>query len=127
MPIAVVVENNKKFELKSLPDGFVVIRRMNYGESLKRKDMMASVAMDMEKRSGQEQSTKLQMEILSEKTTLWEFSTLIMDHNLTDENDKPLSFKDPNHVKKLVGRVGDEIQQYINDLNSFEDDEEIKN
>lgn len=127
MPIAVVIDTNEKFELKTLPGAFVVIRRMNYGESLKRKDMMASVAMDMEKRAGQEQSTKLQMEILSEKTTLWEFSTLIMEHNLTDENDKPLNFKDPNHVKKLVGRIGDEIQQYINDLNSFEDSEEVKN
>lgn len=130
MPIAVVVDNQVKFELKSAPpDGFVSIRRMNYGESLKRRDMMANVAMEMRDRKGRDdkETTKIQMEILSEKTAIWEFSNLVMEHNLTDANGSPLNFKNPDHVKMLQGKIGDEIQNYINNLNSFEEDEQVKN
>lgn len=130
MPIAVVIDNQVKFELKSAPpDGFVSIRRMNYGESLKRRDMMANVAMEMQDKKGRDaqETTKIQMQILQEKTAVWEFANLIMEHNLTDANSQPLNFKNPEHVKMLQGKIGEEIQKYINDLNSFEEDEEIKN
>jgi hypothetical protein len=58
---------------------------------------------------------------------LWEFANLILDHNLTDAQDRKLNFKDPNDVKSIRGQVGDEIQLYINEMNSFEEAEEIKN
>lgn len=130
MPIGVVVEESKKFMLKSCPpDGFVVIRRMNYGESLKRKDMMASIAMEMQskKSKNEAETTKLQMDLLQEKTSLWEFAQLVVEHNITDAKENLLNFRDPAHVKMLVGRIGDEIQMYINEMNSFEDDEEVGN
>jgi len=128
MPIAIVIQNSEEYKLKSCEGGIVKIRRMTFGESLVRKDMMASVAMEMQNRSSKgNESMKLQMDLLQEKTTLWEFSNLIVSHNLTDSNEKLLDFKNPAHVKALVGRIGDEIQQYINELNSFEENEEIKN
>jgi len=127
MPVAVVIQNTQEFKLKSCQGGVVEIRRMTFGESLIRKDMMASVAMEMQNRSKGNESMKIQMDLLQEKTTLWEFSNLVMKHNLTDANEKLLDFKNPAHVKALEGKIGDEIQQYINELNSFEEDEEIKN
>lgn len=128
MPVAVVVQNTKEYKLKSCEGGIVEIRRMTFGESLVRKDMMASVAMEMQNRSSKaNDSMKIQMDLLQEKTTLWEFLNLVVRHNLTDANDKPLDFKNPAHVKALEGRIGDEIQKYINELNSFEEDEDIKN
>jgi len=126
MPIAVVIQNSDEFKLTSCQGGVVEIRRMTFGESLVRKDMMASVAMEMQSKSKND-SMKLQMDLLQEKTTLWEFANLIVRHNLTDANDKLLDFKNPAHVKILEGRIGDEIQKYINELNSFEEDEDIKN
>lgn len=126
MPVATVTDNSVRKELKSCPpDGFVVIRRMNYGESLKRKEMMASIAMQMDGKKGE--GTKMQMDILQEKTALWEFCHLVLDHNLTDEKDRKLNFKNPQDVMMIRGQVGDEIQQYINELNSFEDEEAVKN
>jgi hypothetical protein len=129
MPIAVVLDTKKRYDLKTLPDGYVVIRRMNFGESLKRKDMMASVAMEISGKKGktQDETTKMHMDILAEKTTLWEFAELILEHNLTDEHNKPLDFRQPAHVKRIVGQIGDEISLYINELNSFEEDAEVKN
>lgn len=148
MPLAVIFEPSKRCELKSCPpDGYVVIRRMNYGETLKRKDMMASIAMEMQSKKGanrgQDETTKVLMDILSEKTSIWEFANLIEEHNLTkmidaktglpckptDPNAKevPLDFKKPEDIRLIEGRIGDEIQLYINNLNSFEEDESVKN
>lgn len=127
MPIAVVVENSKEFNLISCPGGIIEIRRMTFGESLVRKDMMASIAMEMQNKSKGNDSMRLQMDLLQEKTTLWEFSNLIVKHNLTDASEKLLDFRNPAAVKALEGRIGDEIQKYINELNSFEEVEEIKN
>lgn len=126
MPVATVTSSTDRKELKSCPpDGFVVIRRMTYGESLKRKEMMASIAMQMDGKKGE--GTKMQMDLLQEKTALWEFANLVVDHNLTDEKERKLNFKDPKDVMMIRGQVGDEIQMYINELNSFEDDDEVKN
>lgn len=126
MPVATVTSSTDRKELKSCPpDGFVVIRRMTYGESLKRKEMMASIAMQMDGKKGE--GAKMQMDLLQEKTALWEFANLVVDHNLTDEKERKLNFKDPKDVMMIRGQVGDEIQMYINELNSFEDDDEVKN
>jgi hypothetical protein len=127
MAVAVVTQQTEKCELKSAPpDGYVVIRRMNYGESLQRKDMMASIAMSMDSKKGSSE-TKMQMDLLQEKTSLWEFSKLIVDHNLTDDKERKLDFSNPAHVRAIVGRIGDEIQMHIDRINSFEDTEETKN
>lgn len=128
MPAAVVTQTTERCELKSCPpDGYVVIRRMNYGESLKRKDMMASIAMNMDTKGKNAGEARMQMDLLQEKTSLWEFATLIVEHNLTDEKENKLDFKRQEHVKALVGRIGDEIQMHIDRINSFEDTEETKN
>ena len=68
---------------------------------------------------------------MNEKVTLFEFANCILEHNLeylADPNDLSsatlLDFTKPEHVKMLDGRVGDEIDELINDLNNFEDDDE---
>lgn len=145
MPLGVVIESNERCELKSCPpDGYVIIRRMNFGESLKRKDMMASIAMQMNmKGASKEESTRIQMDLLQEKTSLWEFSKLIIEHNITkfvnrntgqpckpdDPNgiEIPIDFSKEADIKLLRGQLGDEIQMHINRLNSFEEDENVKN
>ncbi len=129
MAIAVIQSQNERYELKSCPpDGYIVVRRMNYGESLKRKDMMASIAMSMDTtKKGGTGETKMQMDLLQEKTSLWEFANLIVEHNLTDAQEKALNFKLAEHVRMIRGQVGDEIQMRIDQLNSFEDTEETKN
>lgn len=126
MAVATITDASITKELKSCPpDGYVVIRRMTYGESLKRKEIMASIAMQMNGKKGE--GATMQMDLLQEKTALWEFANLIIDHNLTDAKDRKLNFKDANDVKSIRGQVGDEIQLYINEINSFEEDEDVKN
>lgn len=126
MPIAVITENEEKCMLKSCPpDGYVIIKKMNYGQSLERQDMIAEIAMQMPK--DKRVDPKMEIKFLQQKTALWEFANLILDHNLTDASQRKLNFQNPADVMLLQGPIGDEIQRHVNRLNSFEDDEEIKN
>lgn len=126
MAIATIIESEVKFELKSCPpDGYVVIRRMTYGERLKRQSMMSKMKMDMGDRRGS--NPVAEFEMLNEAVSLWEFANLITDHNLTDSSQKPLNFKNAADVHRVRGQVGDEISQYISNINEYEEDEEVKN
>lgn len=124
MPIATIVSANERFELKTCPEGYVVIRRMTYGEKLKRQGMMTKYTMNL---GGGKEDAMAEVDILQEKVSLWEFANLVVEHNLTDEKEKTLNFRNAADVYRLGPQVGEEIQKYIDDLNSFEDSEETKN
>jgi len=123
VPRATVTKSTEKFELKSLPEAFVVIRRMNYGEKLNRQDDM----LNMRAGGDSKDEFATEIKIMNKKVALTDFANLIVDHNLTDENDVKLNFKNPSHVLALDPVVGDEIGQLMDKLNSFEGDEATKN
>lgn len=98
--------------------GWIELRRLSYGEKLAKdaEAMKMRFAMD----SGPTQSMDAELSLISEFVTLMEFSKCIMNHNLTDDNDKPLNFRDPASVRSLDPRVGDEISGLIGEMNDFE-------
>lgn len=124
MPIAVVLTTEQKFELETLPEAYVIVRRMNYGESLRRQGMLTKFNISA---SGGSKDFSGQLDLQQEAVTMWDFSNLVVDHNLTDENDKPLNFKNVNDVKRLDGVIGNEIGKIIDDFNNPESSEEVKN
>lgn len=113
MPRATVASQTEKFELKSLPEAYVVIRRMTYGEKLSRTDAMMNMRTSTEDK-------EMQISLMSKKIAFQDFASLIIEHNLTDENDKPLNFKNAADVDRLDPVVGDEIGQLIDSISSFE-------
>lgn len=120
MPIGTISQTSERFDLETLPpDGFVIVRRMTYGEKLSRQDEMLSMRASMEDKS-------FQMSMLNKKTALTDFGNLIVDHNITDQNNRPLNFKNAKDVLELDPRVGDEIAYFIDRINSFDASEEIK-
>lgn len=119
MPVAVLVHEPERFELKSLPGAYVIVRRMTYGEKLQRSEMTMKMRMDMADKN----NMGADMQMLSRQVTLWSFNRLIIDHNLTDKDDRKLNFKSPVDVEALDGRIGEEIDTYIDKVNNFEEDE----
>ena len=119
MPIATVVSDTKREELTTCPGGYVIIRRMTYGEKLQRQDEMLSMRADKD--------SNFEMSMLNKKAALSDFAKLIVEHNLTDENEQLLNFKNPQDVVKLDPRVGDEIGALIDGINAFENVPETKN
>lgn len=131
MPKAVVdTTKTEKFELKTLPAseteeaGFVVLRRMSYGEFLKRRDMISKMSM-----RGQGKDTEAIMEMANEVVTRYEFLTCIVDHNLEDANGKQLDFRSPKTFTQLDPTIGEEIAELIDEYNGFNkaDDEDPLN
>lgn len=128
MPIAVnLVDDGTRFELKSAPpDGFVVIKRMTYGQFVKRSNLGTKFRMSGS--SGKDNfGGELDISELTESLALYDFANCITEHNLTDVDGRLLNFSDTKDVRKLDGNIGQEIGKYIDEVNSFESDENVKN
>lgn len=120
MPVAVIQESNHKFDLKSLPEGYVVIREMTYGERLMRQGLSGKMKLIADQKS----EYAGEVEMATKKLALWDFANLIIEHNLDDLDGRRLNFKLEHDVNKLSSRIGEEVGTYIDKVNSFEDIEE---
>lgn len=118
MPRAVVnIEETVRKDLKSCPEGYVVLKRLTYGQYLYRREMAAKMQF-----SGKPGSQDVQGELAAanRKVTEFEFANCIVEHNLEDDHGKVLDFKQPHNVHALDPRIGDEIGRYIDEMNQFE-------
>jgi len=123
MPVATTTGGETEtFKLKTLDEeGYVEIRRMTYGELLQRRQMTSQMKVSSEK--GQSGFSG-ELDLANYKVTLWEFSHVIVDHNLEDEKGNKLNFKKAADVERLNPKIGTEIGEYIDEVNQFADDEE---
>jgi hypothetical protein len=125
MPVAVITNSQSdKIDLETCPGGYVIVRRMNYGEKLLRDGMAAKFLMSG---SAKDSSMQGEIDMQTEEVALWEFANLIVEHNLTDANEVALNFKVKAHVKMLDPNVGDEIGRLIDAQNAAQNSEEVKN
>lgn len=120
MPVGTVAKNTERYELKTLAEAYVVIRRMSYGEKLDRQDDMVSLSM-------KDKDAGMSIGVMGKRMALKDFGNLVVEHNITDEKERILNFKDAKDVVALDPRVGDEISQYIDEINTFEESADIKN
>jgi hypothetical protein len=130
MPVGTVTQEPIRRELKSLPpDGFVLLRQLPYWDVLERRDQGSRAVMESTKKQPgmkQDDTQKMVIETLQTWERHYTFKNCIVDHNITDENGVQLDFNRPQTLKFLNPKVGVEIEQYIDELNSAdEDDEEL--
>jgi hypothetical protein len=121
MPVAVVTEDQHKFELKSLEGAYIVVREMSYGEKIMRSGMTGAMKLLKDNKKS-DYVGELSME--TQKITLWDFANLIIDHNLEDTDGRKLNFKVEQDVRKLSSKVGEEVGTRIDEVNNFEDIDE---
>lgn len=125
MPVATSnIQATERKELKSLPEGFVVLRRMTYGQICERRAMLKlSIATGR----GNKGDLKGEMAMANREITMYEFSHCIVDHNLEKDVNgtvQKLNLSDPVDFASLDPRVGQEIERYITEMNDFEDDDQ---
>ena len=121
MPRAVNIAISERHDLKTLDEAFVVIRRMNQGEKMQRQGKMSGMKV-LGRRGSKDFEGEL--ELANQRVTEFEFATCILEHNLEDEDGRPLDFKSPVDLAKLDGKVGEEISTYIDKLNQFTEDDD---
>lgn len=118
MPKATVSREHQRYELKSCPGGFVILRTLSYAEMLSRQDIASRLINE----AGEKGDPRMVYEILSLKTAEWEFQTSIVDHNLEDDNGVLLDFRTPMAMKNLDPKIGAEIGRLIDSLNKEDED-----
>ncbi len=122
MPVATTSpEETQRHDLKSLDGAFVELRSMTYGEWLHRRDMATKMAIEGDPRK---RDSKVTIDAIQTETTLYEFSKCIVNHNLTDAQDKQLNLGERKDFSQLHPKIGEEISGYIGEMNIWESEQE---
>lgn len=127
MPKATAGNKTQIHDLKSLAGGKVTLRRMTYGQKLERIELathqVLKAEVDKRGRPVNNASPEMDIKMLQRAVAEYEFSHCIVDHNLTNDDDVKLDFKNPMTLDILDPQVGDEISQLIQDMNNFDETE----
>lgn len=121
------IAETQKFSLKTCIGGYVVVRRLTWGEKIERRIMTGGmqVKTDNRKRSS---GVEGYMQFVTEESTKFDFARCIIDHNLEDETGRKLNLGNVMDFRSLDPRIGEEIDSILNDLNNFEvEDENLGN
>lgn len=117
------IERSERFELETLPDGWVELRRMTYGQKLRRQQMAGNLRISNEKNT----DYAGEMDLVNAKVTEYEFKNCIADHNLEDDNGRQLDFRKRMDIDSLDPRVGEEISELIGRMNNYEEESDEGN
>jgi hypothetical protein len=115
MPRATVDTSVQHHDLKSLPEGFVELRRMSYGDWLVRQDM----TMNMQITGSSKDDAAMDMKANGASIAAFEFSKCLVDHNLEDEEGVKLRL--PEQLNMLDPRVGIEIGDLLDKLHEYDE------
>lgn len=103
------------------PDGFVILKKMTYGQLLQRRAMAAKLQVQGGKKI---KGFAGEMDMANAMVTIYEFRTCVVDHNLEDEQGNKLNLSDETMIRTLDPQVGEEINQLINKQNQFDLDDD---
>jgi len=118
MPKAVVnTQETLRFDLKSCPGGYVVLRRLTYGQYLQRREMAAKMQFSGKPGSGDVQG---ELAAANRKVVEFEFANCIVEHNLEDNDGNILDFRQAWSVQAIDPRIGEEIGSHIDEMNQYE-------
>lgn len=124
MPRATVdINDTKRIDLKTLPgegdeQGYVVLRRLSYGQKVQRQQMSMEISMQQAERGSENQ---MQLKMQQERLAVFDFANCVVDHNLEDHSGRKLNFKAPHDVFLLDPRVGEEIAVEMDKMNNYEE------
>lgn len=118
MPKATASLDTERIELETLDEGYIVVRRLTYGEFLHRKDL--AIKMTMEMRQGQ--GSKVEVDMVNQAVTAYMLKTCVMEHNLEDDKGRTLNLGSPQDFNRLDLKIGREIDKIVSDLNDLNED-----
>lgn len=120
MPRATVSQDPERFPLRTAPpDGYVVLKKMSWGEWLTRRDMGMHMAMEA---GGRKDSRKIDIDIIQANVTRYEFQKCVVEHNLEDEQGTVLNLGSERDFVRLDPRVANEIEGLIKSLHEWDEE-----
>lgn len=124
MPRATVDTEATRYELKTLPGGFVELRPLPFGKVLERREKASRMSMEQQQRKGSSQ--KINFDLMQRWARSFDFANCIVDHNLEGDDGQKLNFSLPNTLEILDPKIGSEIEKYIDELNQDEDEDDLE-
>lgn len=124
MPRATINTEGTRYELNNLPDGYVVLRQLSFGEMLKRRDLTMKFMQELVPNAKPGDVSKVHVDILNEVTRKFDFLHCIIDHNLEDERGHKLDLGNQLALDILDVRIAAEIERLIDGLNQEDFDGE---
>lgn len=121
MGVVAVVDpqSTTRYDLKSLPGGWVEIRKMTYGQKLQRQEIAFSMTTETGKKKGRKD---LEISSMQKAVSEFEFRCCIADHNLEDASGEKLDLGNPFQIRHLLPSVGTEIEDFIAEENEFDEE-----
>jgi hypothetical protein len=126
MPVATVSQKTERKDLKTLEGGFVELKQLSFDQILERRDKAMRMSMEQKPNRKKDDTARVEFESAMQWDRFFTFSTCIVDHNLEDENGKPLNFNNRMTLKALDPKIGSEIEKYIEEMNEDEDEESLE-
>lgn len=125
MPRATVNTEAIRYDLKTCPDGFVMLRALPYGKMLERREKASRMTMDQEVRRGRGSSQRIDFSMMQRWTRQFEFENCIVDHNLENDTGQKLNFSMAGTLEIMDPKIGAEIEKLIDELNQDEEVEDL--
>lgn len=122
MPKATVTKEPQRYDINSLPGAWVKLVPLSYGQVLARREMAT-------KMSGGMTDNTVDIDLIQQKTREFDFEHCIVDHNLyhDEAESEKMEFGNPLTLVELDPKVGQEIENLIDDLNREITEEDLKN
>jgi hypothetical protein len=120
MPKATISQQTVHKDLHSLPEGFVELRRMPYGQWLHRQELAMRMSIETQGSQRNNQGIKGEMVMANQAVTQFEFTQCIVDHNLENDAGEKMDFRSAQSLQLLDPKVGNEIATYIMELHEFD-------
>lgn len=130
MPVATIdPEKYERYDLKTLPEGYVMLRPLPFGMKLERRDKATKMSMEAatgRQSRGQDNTQKFELETLSKWSRAYDFKHCIGEHNLQSPDGNLLDFSNPMTLSLLDPKVGSELESLIDSLNEDESEESLE-
>jgi hypothetical protein len=97
---------------------------MTYGQKLIRQQNAMKVTMQMQRRGQKKDAGSGSLEMLTLQSTLFDFKTCVVEHNLEDKAGNLLNLSTDFDVQRLDPIIGEEISTRIDEMNNFEPPED---
>ena len=138
MPIIEYNLEGEVYELKTAPpDGFIKARALSYDEMLTRRDMAAKmiyrqrdsksggngrgpsrgIGNNKQRKDPTDEEMEMMMETANKAVQTFQFSTQIVDHNLTFPDGTRVNFANAAHLRRIPSKIGAEIESILDSLN----------
>jgi hypothetical protein len=126
MPKATVSTEATRYDLKTLPGGFVELKALPFGKMLERREKASRMSMDQQAGNRRNANQRINFDLMQRWARNYEFQHCIVDHNLEDDDGNKLNFSLAGTLDILDPKIGAEIEGYIDDLNQ-EEEEDLEN